>query len=67
MEDVIVQKLRKGQDPIRIKITQEQLEDLKKGKQVRGTMLDIDPDSHMNDKIFIMPHIETWELIDENV
>lgn len=67
MENVIVQKLRKGQDPIRIKITQEQLEDLKRGKQVRGTMLDIDPDSHMSDKIFIMPHIEQWELFDENL
>ena len=41
-DTLIVQKLRKGDEPIKIQITQEQLSDLKSGKQVRGTMVDLD-------------------------
>lgn len=67
-DTVIVQKLRKGDEPIKIQITQEQLSDLKSGKQVRGTMVDLDENgvlSTLPEKIFIMPHIESWELVSE--
>lgn len=45
---------------IKVVVTSEQLSQLKKGFQVRGYNPD-DP----SDYIFIMPHVESWEVYED--
>lgn len=54
---IIVEKV----NGLQVKITPQQYQDLQKGKQVRG----VDPNDESN-YIFIMPHIETYNVVYDN-
>lgn len=54
---IIVEKV----NGLQVKLTPQQYQDLQSGKQVRG----VDPNDERN-YIFIMPHIETYNVVYNN-